>query len=67
MILNSMIIKVGQVLLLPLPPNHIKFSKSEQLQIYNEMLNQLKVKQEVKLFIDLIFDSQVYLEKNYML
>jgi hypothetical protein len=49
------------------PPNHIKFSKSEQLQIYNEMLNQLKVKQDAKLSIDLIIDSQLYLGKNYML
>ena len=49
------------------PPNHITFSKSEQLQIYNEMLNQLKVKQEEKLSIDLIIDSQLYLGKKYML
>ena len=50
-----------------LPPNHIKFSKCEQLQIYNEMLNQLKVKQEEKLSIDLIIDYQIYLGNNFLL
>jgi len=49
------------------PPNHIKFSKFEQFQIFNEMLNLLKVKQEDKLSIDLIIDSQLYLGKNYNL
>jgi len=49
------------------PPNHIKFSKCEQLQIFNEMLNHLKVKQDHKLSIDLIIDSQIYLGNNFLL
>ena len=46
------------------PPIHSRFTKSQQLKIYNEMLNLLKVKQGDKLSLDLIIDSQLYLKGN---
>ena len=46
------------------PPIHIRFTKCQQLKIFNEMLNLLKVKQGDKLSFDLIIDSQLYLKGN---
>ena len=48
------------------PPLSIRFTKCEQLKIYNEVLNLLKVKQGDQLSLDLVIDSQLYLKgKNY--
>jgi len=41
------------------PPIHIRFTKIEQLKIYIEALNYLKIKQDDKLSYDLIRDSQI--------
>ena len=50
------------------PPVSIRFTKCEQLKIYNEVLNLLKVKQGDQLSLDLIIDSQLYLKgKTYEL
>ena len=48
------------------PPLSIRFTKCEQLKIYNEILNLLKVKQGDQLSHDLVMDSQLYLKgKTY--
>jgi len=48
------------------PPINIKFSRCQQLKIYNEALNKMNVKQGVILSQHLILDSQIYLkEKQY--
>ena len=48
------------------PPLSLKYSKSEQLQIFNEVLRLLKAKQGDILYKDLITDSQCYIKKqNY--
>ena len=44
------------------PPNHIRFTKCQQLEIYNEALNLLKVKCGDKLSLDLIRDSKLCLK-----
>ena len=46
------------------PPIHIRFTKCEQLKIYNEALNLLKIKQGDKLAYDLIRDSKICLKGN---
>ena len=43
------------------PPNHIKFSKLEQLKIYEKVLKLLNVKQGKPLSLSLISDSQLFL------
>ena len=48
------------------PPINIKFSKCNQLKIYNEALNKMNIKQGDILSLHLIFDSQIYLKgKKY--
>jgi len=44
------------------PPINIKFSRLQQLKIYNEVLNKIKVKQGDILSRHLILDSQMYLK-----
>jgi len=44
-----------------LPPKSINYSKSEQIKLFNEVLKVLKVKQDDKLYKDLIIDSQCYI------
>jgi len=46
------------------PPNHIRFTKCQQLKIYNEALNLLKVKQGDNLALDLIRDPKICLKGN---
>ena len=43
------------------PPLNIKLSKIEQIQIFNEALKKLKVKQNDELYLNLITDSQDYI------
>ena len=48
------------------PPINIKFSRCQQLKIYNEALNKMNVKQGDILSLHLIIDSQMYLKgKQY--
>ena len=44
-----------------LPPEAIKFNKTEQLKLFNEALNKLKISQNHKPSIDLIMTSQKFL------
>lgn len=46
------------------PPISIKFSKGEQLKIYNNALKQLNVKHDEQLFLDLIYDSKLFLNNT---
>ena len=49
-----------------LPPSNIKFCKTDQIQIFNEVLKHLKVKQDDKLSANLIADSQLSIKgKNF--
>ena len=43
------------------PPKYINFSRVEQLKIFNEALNILKVKQGDELYKSLVIDSQCYI------
>ena len=50
------------------PPQNIKFSKAEQMRIYNRALKTLKIKQGEPLFITLITDSlcHIFKQKFYL-
>ena len=50
------------------PPQNIKFSKAEQMRIYNRALKTLKIKQGEPLFITLITDSSrhIFKQKFYL-
>ena len=43
------------------PPLQIKFSKNEQLKIYTETLNKIKIEENDSLLLNLISDSQTYI------
>ena len=48
------------------PPLYLRFTKSQQIKIYTEALNFLKIKQGDKISLDLVRDSKIYLKgKNY--
>ena len=47
------------------PPNCIKFTKKDQLKIFNEVLIKLNFKQKDHIYIDMILDSQNFLREKY--